>query len=420
MYKKFQLDNGIRIIYERIPQFKSVSIGFWFQAGSSYEKPEENGLSHFIEHMLFKGTKKRNAKQIAEEMDSVGGQLNAFTAKEFTCLYCKIIDEHLELGLDLLSDMVLNSMFDDSELEKERGVILEEIAMYEDSPEDSVHELLAEAFFGKHSLAKPILGSTDQLLKYKRADLVNFYNQYYTTDNFVIAVAGNFQEEQLIPLIKSRFEDWNKRGSVPSVVKEIHAESRILFKRKEIEQLHVSLSFPGLEAGNDDIYPLLVMNNMFGGSMSSRLFQKVREERGLAYSIYSYPSSYIPGGMFNIYASMKPNQSEIVLKLIMEEVEMLKKKGFTDEEFHMAREQLKGNYILNNESTGSRMNSIGKARLMKEEIMTPSEVVSKINSIRPNDVERVIKNIFQKEHVCAALVGSEDLSEKLWNIIKCT
>jgi predicted Zn-dependent peptidase len=418
MFHSYMLENGIRIILERIPHFRSASIGLWFLAGSAYEKQSENGLSHFIEHMLFKGTESRSAKQIAEGMDSVGGQLNAFTAKEYTCYYCKVMDEHIDLGLGLLSDMLLNSVFSKEDLEKEKGVILEEINMYDDSPEDLVHELLSKAYFGQHPLAMPILGPPDRLEQYTREDLLDFMGKHYTPDNLVVSAAGNFEEEKLVERIRQYLGNWDGKGSPIRHKKTAAAGTDILFARKEIEQIHLSLAFPGMETGSDGIYPMLILNNALGGGMSSRLFQKIREDRGLAYSVFSYPSSYLAGGMYSIYAGMKPSQTNEVLKLILEEVSLLISKGLTDEEFHMAREQLKGNYILGMESTSSRMNSIGKSKLLLGKVLTPAEVIDKINSITPEDVNRAIRDIFLPGKIAAAVVGSEDLTEEIREIIK--
>lgn len=418
MYKHYRLDNGVRIITDRIPYFRSISIGFWFRAGSAYETPKENGLSHFIEHMLFKGTKKRTARQIAEELDSIGGHINAFTAKEFTCFYCSVVDEHIELALNLLSDMLLYSKFDPVEINKEKNVILEEIDMYEDSPEDVAHELLCKAYFDKHPLAMPILGQPDRLLKYNRTDLLEFKNKYFTTDNLVVAVAGNFQEDELIKLIDKYLGNWDHRGTVP-VEKELELnQPRILFAERELEQFHLSLSFPGIAVDSPQLYPMLVMNNLIGGGMSSRLFQRIREDRGLTYSIYSYPSTYLTGGMYSIYAATKPEQCEDVLNIIIEEIESLKNHGFTNKEFLIAREQLKGSYILSNETPGSRMNAIGKARTLLDKVLTPNQILDKINNVRAEEVYEVIQKIFQKGSICAALVGCEDKTDTIWNIIK--
>ena len=408
MLKSYQLDNGIRIILERIPHFRSASIGLWFLAGSVYEKPSENGLSHFIEHMLFKGTQQRTARQIAEVMDSVGGQLNAFTAKEYTCFYCKGMDEHIDLGLNLLSDMLLHSLFDKGDMAREKSVILEEINMYDDSPEDLVHELLSKAYFGQHPLAMPILGTSEQLERYARKDMLDFMGKYYTPDRLVISAAGNFNEDELVERIERYFGDWHRKGCVTVQNKADSPGTDILFIRKEIEQVHLSLAFPGIGTGSDDIYPMLILNNLFGGGMSSRLFQKIREDRGLAYSVFSYPSNYLAGGMYCIYAGMKPSQADEVLRLILHEVNLLREKGFSEEEFHMAREQLKGNYILSMESTESRMNALGRSRLLTEKVMTPSEIIGKIDRTTTEDVLHIIRSTFQPGKTAAALVGAED------------
>ncbi len=418
MYKHYQLGNGIRIITERIPHFQSVSIGFWFRAGSAYETPEENGLTHFIEHMLFKGTHIKTARQIAQAMDSIGGQMNAFTAKEYTCFYCKVMDEHIELALELLSDMLLNSVFDPIEIQKEKNVILEEIDMYDDSPEDLAHELLSKAYFGKHPLAMPILGESEQLLKYNRDDLLNYKQKFFTTDNLVIAVAGKFRENELVSLVEKYLGDWQQRGNIPEEKHFNPSEPRILFAKRDIEQYHISLSFPGIAIDNEGLYPLLVMNNLLGGGMSSRLFQKIREDRGLAYSVFSYPSNYLAGGMFSIYAGMKPEQTEEVLKIIMEEIHTLDGNYFTQEEFIIAKEQLKGNYILSSETTGSRMSAIGKAKTILDEVLSPIEITEKIDRVQPEDVKAIIKKIFQPNKICASLVGNEDKRERIWDLIK--
>lgn len=418
MYKHYQLKNGVRVVAERIPHFQSVSIGFWFRVGSAFEKPEENGLTHFIEHMLFKGTKSKTARQIAQTMDAVGGQMNAFTAKEYTCFYCKVMDEHIELALELLSDMLLNSEFNSLEIQKEKNVIIEEIDMYDDSPEDLAHELLSKAFFGNHPLAMPILGKSEQLLQYNRVDLLDYKQKFFTTDNLVISVAGNFQEERLVSLIENYLGDWKQRGNIPEEKKFNSCEQSILFAKRDIEQFHLSLSFPGVSVQNSDKYPLLVMNNIFGGGMSSRLFQKIREDKGLAYSVFSYPSNYLSGGMFSVYASMKPEQHEKVLGIILEEIYAMKENCFTEEEFTNAKEQLKGNYILGNETTGSRMSAIGKAKTIFNKVLSPMAIINMIDSVKPEDVTAVIKKTFQPEKICASLVGNEDKTDRIWDLLK--
>lgn len=416
MYQRYELNNGIQVVTEKIPHFRSVSIGLWFKVGSVDETEKENGLSHFIEHMLFKGTTNRTAKEIAEAMDAVGGQLNAFTAKECTCFYCKVIDEHLELALNLLADMVLNSTFDNIELQKEKGVILEEIYMYEDSPEDLVHDLISSAYFGSHRLGQPILGSIENLNRFTRDEMLDFFKRFYTPDNLVIALAGNFNENDLIPLIEKYFGDWDRSYAERVQYSSFDSNKKFTFKRKDIEQVHLCIGGPGVQLGSDRAYPMLVFNNLFGGGMSSRLFQEIREERGLAYSVFSYPSSYLNAGLFTIYAGMKPEQTITVASLIREEIEKIKSKGISQEEFQKAKEQLKGNYILGLESTSSRMTAIGRSQLLLKKITSPTEILNKIDNVSISDVYSIIDETLNPDEFAAATVAREDWTEQLKKI----
>ncbi|MFY9177729.1 MAG: pitrilysin family protein [Caldicoprobacterales bacterium] len=416
MYKRLELKNGIQVVVEKIPHFRSVAIGLWFKAGSVYESKNENGLSHFIEHMLFKGTKKRSAKDIAQTLEAVGGQLNAFTAKECTCFYSKVIDEHLELALELLSDMVLNSIFDERELDKEKGVVLEEISMYEDSPDDVVHELLHNKFYDAHPLGQSILGTAGNIKSFTREGLLEFFDKFYAPNNLVISVAGNFDNNRLISLLEKYFGNWDKPDSRLIRLETPQSNSGIFYKYKDIEQTHLCIGYPGLPIGHKSIYALMVFNNLFGGGMSSRLFQKIREDKGLAYSVYSYPSSYVHGGLFTIYAGIKSSQTAQVVSIIAQEIESVKNRNITKEEFYMAREQLKGNYILGLESTSSRMSSIGRNQLLLGRILTPDEVLTRIDNVTLDDIYDLFDHIFGKKQPVIALVSKDDLSEKIQGI----
>jgi len=416
MYQRYELDNGIQVVTEKIPHFRSISIGVWFRVGSVDETDKENGLSHLIEHMLFKGTANRSAKEIAETMDAVGGQLNAFTAKECTCYYCKIIDEHLELAINLLADMILNSKFDEQELEREKGVILEEIYMYEDSPEDLAHDLLSSTFFGSHALGQSIMGTRDNLERFTRDEVLSFFKRFYSPDNMVISVAGNFDEKELISLIDKYFGNWQKSYTNNNRYSTYKSNKNFAFKKKDIEQVHLCIGGPGVVLGDDKTYAISVFNNLFGGGMSSRLFQKIREERGLAYSVFSYPSSYLNGGLFAIYAGMKSEQTMTVASLIREEIEDIKNKGISESEFTKAREQLKGNYILGLESTNSRMTAIGKSQLLLNRIITPTEVLKKIDSVSLDDVYNIMDEILIPEKFTIVTVAREDWTSELMKI----
>lgn len=417
MYLKDKTSNGIKIIGEVIPHFRSVSVGFWLGVGSSWEKPEENGVSHYIEHMLFKGTEKRTARQIAEEMDAVGGHLNAFTSRECTCYYCKVIDEHLDMAVDLIGDMIINSTFDEVEMNKEKGVILEEIAMVEDSPEDVVHEQLMIAHYGDHPLGQSISGNQAGVSGLSRETVLDFFNKNYTPANMVISIAGNFDKKNLRNLVEDKLGDMVIGDKNINFEYKPVAQADTFFKQKDIEQAHLAMSFPGLEAGNDDAYPLMVFNNLFGGSMSSRLFQHIREEMGLVYSIYSNPSLYLGSGMFSIITAMNMDNAVQVTNLIRNEIDNVLKNGFNHRELTMAREQLKGNFILGLESTSSRMNAMGRSELLLNRVLNPSEILEKIDAVTAADMRRVVGDIFNFDNMALSLVGSENKIDDIKNIL---
>jgi len=406
MYKKLNLKNGVRIVSEKIPYVRSVSFGIWIGTGSRYENIANNGISHFIEHMLFKGTNKRSAKEIAESIDNIGGQLNAFTSKECTCYYAKTLDEHIDIAVDVLSDMLFNSRLQEKDIALERKVIQEEINMYEDSPEELVHDLLSSIVWGGNPLGFPILGSPESLKNINREMMQDYMKVNYVPSNCVIAVAGNFEEEKLFDLIFKYFENWKSEEKPADKPHEVVFNSDSRIKEKDTEQVHMCLGFKGIEHGNDDLYSLLAANNIFGGGMSSRLFQKIREEQGLVYSIYSYPSSYKNAGMFTIYAGMNPEQLQEVVKLVIEEIRLLKNKGLTRDELNKSKEQLKGNYILGLESTSSRMNSIGKSELLVGYINTPDEVLNKIERISMDSVHEVIEKVLNFDNISFSAVGN--------------
>jgi len=406
MFKRTKLDNGVRIVYEQIPYVRSVSIGIWVGTGSRYESRGNNGVSHFIEHLLFKGTENRTAREIADSIDSIGGQLNAFTGKECTCFYTKTLDTHAEIALDVLTDMFFHSRFDKKDIDVERKVVIEEIGMYEDSPEELVHDILSECAWEGNSLGFPILGTSDSLSGIERDEIMSYMNKNYLPQKTVIAVAGNFAEDKMVSLIKDRFSAWKVLESTPRECGSAEFNAGIKIKEKDTEQIHICFAFEGIEHGDDDLYPLLTVNNVFGGGMSSRLFQKIREELGLVYSIYSYPSSYKKTGLFTIYAGMNPEHLERVLELVLKETELIIKEGISKDEFEKSREQLKGNYILGLESTSSRMNSIGKAEVLTGKIYTPDEILKKIDEVNIDRVEQVIKRIFNLNRICFSAVGN--------------
>lgn len=406
MFDHWTLENGLHIVGERLPYLRSVSIGVWMRVGSMMETPAENGLSHFLEHMVFKGTEKRSTRDIAEEMDAVGGQMNAFTGKDCTCFYAKVIDEDLPLAVDILSDMTLHASLDETEFNKERGVILEEISMEEDSPEDVVHELLSRIQFGDQAAGMPILGPAEQIAAYTRDDLANYRARHYHPENCVVALAGNYDPEQVLTLMQQYFGEWKKSGQRQTVPPMQPVPGQKAAKEKDTEQLHICLGYPGTFLGSDELYPMSVMNNLLGGAMSSRLFQKIREEMGMAYSIYTYPSTYVGCGTFAVYAGVSPKNGHAVLDETLKQLDLLCRDGVTEKEFREAKNQLRGSYLLGLESPGSRMQSMGRGQLHLDRCMTPEETVAKIEAVTIESVNAVARRIFSNAP-CISVVGKQ-------------
>lgn len=406
MFDHWTLENGLHVVGERLPYLRSVSIGVWMRVGSMMETPAENGLSHFLEHMVFKGTEKRSTRDIAEEMDAVGGQMNAFTGKDCTCFYAKVIDEDLPLAVDILSDMTLHASLDETEFKKERGVILEEISMEEDSPEDVVHELLSRIQFGNQAAGMPILGPAEQIAAYTRDDLANYRARHYHPENCVVALAGNYDPEQVLALIQQYFGEWKKSGQRQTVPPMQPIPGQKAAKEKDTEQLHICLGYPGTFLGSDELYPMSVMNNLLGGAMSSRLFQKIREEMGMAYSIYTYPSTYVGCGTFAVYAGVSPKNGHAVLDETLKQLDLLCRDGVTEKEFREAKNQLRGSYLLGLESPGSRMQSMGRGQLHLDRCMTPEETVAKIEAVTIESVNAVARRIFSNAP-CISVVGKQ-------------
>ncbi|MBP7221981.1 MAG: insulinase family protein [Sedimentibacter sp.] len=405
MIKKHTLDNGIRIVMEKIDYVRSASIGIWVNVGSNNENDETNGLSHFIEHMLFKGTKNRKANEIAEEIDSIGGQLNAFTSKECTCFYIKVLDENIKDAVDILSDMFFNSVFSQDEIDKEISVVIEEIKMYEDSPEDIVHDKLSEIIFNESPMAYNILGTEKNLKTFTHDKVKSFMEENYSPSNTVISIAGNFDEEKFIELIETEFKSWENK-KVRKVHKESNYQRKVVGINKDLEQLHMCIGNKTFGRHDENYHSLLVLNNLFGGTMSSRIFQEVREKKGLVYSIYSFVSNYSDTGIFTIYAGMSYEQAEDALRTILKEMVSIKNGNIKEEEFLRAKQQIKGNYILSLESTSSRMSAIGRRELLYNEILYPDEVIEAINNVKIEDVLDVAKDLFNIDNLSITFTGN--------------
>lgn len=378
---------------EHIPYVRSVAVGIWVQAGSRYELPEENGLTHFIEHMLFKGTETRTAKQIAEEFDRIGGNINAFTSKENTCYYAKVLDHHAEHAVEILADMFFHSQFDANEIEKERQVVLEEINMVEDTPDDIVHEYLWQAMYENDPLGSPILGTEETLNSFTKEMILAYMKKHYTPENVVISVAGNIPEG-LIQHIETLFSRLDKNNNEELHVATPNLKAVYVENFRETEQAHLCLAYPSLSVKADNIYSLVVMNNILGGSMSSRLFQEIREEKGLAYSIYSYHSSYEDTGALAIYGGTSSNQLEELTKSIEQTIQSVLDNGFTEIEVSNAKEQLKGNLLLGLESSNARMSRNGKNELLYGEHRSLDEVSESIDEVTLQSVMDLAKETF--------------------------
>lgn len=401
MIQRYETPNGLRIVLEKIPTVRSVSIGIWIGTGSRFESQKVNGVSHFIEHMFFKGTKNRSAQEIAEAFDSIGGQVNAFTSKEYTCYYAKVLDDHASIALDVLSDMFFHSLFEERELEKEKNVVLEEIKMYEDAPDDIVHDILAQASYSAHSLGYPILGTQETLKSFTEKTLRDYMEDQYTAENVVVSIAGNV-DESFIEKVKHIFKDVKKSKQERNYIR-ANFFSEKLVRKKDTEQAHLCLGFNGLKIGHDDIYSLVLLNNVLGGSMSSRLFQEVREKRGLAYSVFSYHSSYHDNGMLTVYSGTAPHQLDELYETMMETLNEIKDKGITEKELTKGKEQLKGSLMLSLESTNSRMSRNGKNELLLKKHRSLDEIIDEINSVSITNVNRLSNELFSQPYSLALI-----------------
>ncbi|HSQ87912.1 pitrilysin family protein [Romboutsia sp.] len=407
MYKTHVLDNGLTIIGEEIPYLKSIALGVWINAGSRIENEKVSGISHFIEHMLFKGTKNRTSKQIANEIDNLGGQINAFTSKECTCYYVKLLDSHIDIGIDILSDMILNPLFDKTDIDKERLVILEELKMYEDSPEDLAYDLLTENIYAGDGLGMNIIGTTKSLYDINQEEILKYFKNYYIPNNSVISISGNFNFEEMVKKIEEKFKVW-KRKKVEIEFKKAEFKNCFITKNKDIEQINLAISLEAIPVENsEEVYALAIVNTVFGGSISSRLFQKIREEESLVYSIYSSQSLYRKCGELGIFASMSNENLEEVYNLVLEEIKNLRENYLTDKEIKETKEQLKGSYILGLESTSSRMMSIGKAMLLNKKVKTTDDILNCIDNVDKKTIESVIDKIFNLDKLGVCIVGRD-------------
>ncbi|TFJ94706.1 M16 family metallopeptidase [Lentibacillus salicampi] len=408
MVEKHTSENGLRIVSESIPAVRSVTIGIWVKTGSRNETEEINGISHFLEHMFFKGTNTRSPQDIAEAFDAIGGQVNAFTSKEYTCFYAKVMDTHKEEALEILADMFFNSSFDEEEMEREKKVVLEEIKMYEDTPDDIVHDILARASFGDHPLGYPILGTEKQLKSFTPDTLRNYINEHYTPENVVVSVAGNV-DDSFMQTVESYFNGFQTNAGYVEVEKPAFLGNQIE-RHKDTEQAHLCLGYKGLPVDDENMYSLIILNNVLGGSMSSRLFQEVREKQGLAYAVFSYHASFLDNGLLTIYAGTGKEQLPQLKDIISRTVEDVIQNGLTDKELRNSKEQLKGNLMLSLESTSSRMSRNGRNELLLNKHRSMDDMITEIDAVDHEKMQHVIDSAFQYAP-SSALIAPETSSQ---------
>ncbi|ANM28667.1 hypothetical protein ABI59_02110 [Acidobacteria bacterium Mor1] len=406
MIRKETLDNGLLLLTESIPHVRSVTIGVWLKQGSRHEPPAVNGISHFLEHLVFKGTDRRSAHEIALAADRVGMQLDAFTTKEYTCFYAKVLDEHLEECVDLLADIVQHPRFDPVELERERQVVLEEIRMVEDSPEELVYDLFSEAFYAGHALGRPIQGTEQTVGAMSRRRLQRFFRDSYCPDRMLIVAAGSLKHGRVARMLREGFGGMKSRNVGTRRTRPPKAKSGIVKRsKKELEQLHLLLGMPAFAETHDDRYALFVMNTLLGGTMSSRLFQKIREERGLVYSVYSGINAFSDSGFLMVSAATSPEKGREVLDLTLDELRDLRDRGATEEEVDVAKRNLKSSLMLSLESTSSRMSNLARQEIYYGRQHTLRDVLRRIDKVDAARVHKVTRKLCDGARPGLAAVG---------------
>ena len=404
--QKEVLPNGLVVITEPMEHVHSVSVGIWLRSGSRREPAELNGISHFIEHMVFKGTARRTAEDIAREVDSVGGMLDAFTAKEMVCFNTRVLDEHLPKAFDVLADMVLEPKFADEDIAREQSVILEEIRMTQDNPEDLVHELFTQNFWTPHALGKPILGTPETVSAFTRDTLQKWFSRWYAPNHLVVTAAGHLTHAQLVDLVAERFAKLapspnGAADSVPAPAPHITTRTK-----SELEQVHICLGVPALPIADHRRFAVSVLNNVLGGGMSSRLFQNIRERQGLAYAIFSEMNSYRDAGVLSVYAGTSLETAGQVIRSILDEFRRMKDEPLTEEEIRRAKDHLKGATLLALEGSGSRMNSLARYHLYFNRHFTPQELIALLEQVTAEQVQQIAREFFDPDQIAASVVGN--------------
>jgi len=391
-YQSTRLKNGLTVISERVPGVRSISLGLWVKAGSRDENRRQAGLTHFLEHLVFKGTTTRSARAIAEEFDAVGGELNAFSAKEYTCLYARVLDQHLDTAITVLSDLATNPVFRQPDIDSERAVVLEEINMHEDAPAELVYDLFDQRLFAGHPLGRRVIGTEKAILAMTRDDIVAYFKNGYTAPNFVVAAAGNVLHNELVGQIEEALGGHDgaaktRRARRPLVASDTFVQPR------DTQQAHICFGFEGVSVKDEDRFILSLIDTVLGGGMSSRLWQKIREKRGLVYAVYSFRSQYAETGSMAVYAGTAADKAVTVCRLISEEFDKVATKGITNKELVRAKEQLKGSLVIGLEDITTRMSRLGRGLMCGAEILSVDDLIERVNSIALSDVKRVASNI---------------------------
>jgi predicted Zn-dependent peptidase len=414
VYRKTTLPSGLRVLTETMPSVRSATVGVWADVGSSLESGEKRGISHLVEHMLFKGTKGRTARQIAETMDGVGGNLNAFTDKESTCYYAKVIDRHLPLATNVLADMFLNSTFDSEELRKEQNVVLEEIKMYDDSPDELIHDLFLQTMWNGSNLGAPTIGFVETIAGFGPDDLRSHMDAHYAPNSVVVAAAGNLDHDRFVELVASEFAQF--QGACPLPVPEMPKTTPArLVRRKDSEQAYVIAGTRGLSVCDERRYALSILDTILGGGMSSRLFQEIREKRGLVYTVYSFQAAYRAAGLFGVYAGTSPANVSACIDLIVEQFAKARDVGIADDELQLAKEHIKGNLTLSLESTSSRMIRLGRNEFALGRHVTPEEIEERVDAVTADAVRDLARELLAEENLGLCIIGPVEESAIAWN-----
>ena len=404
MYRKTTLPSGIRVLTERMDSVRSVSLGIWADVGSSAERANWRGISHLVEHMVFKGTQRRSAREIAEAMDGVGGNLNAFTDKEVTCYYARVIDKHVPLALDVLSDMLQHPLLTADDIAKEQRVVVEEIKMYEDSPSEHIHDLFVQSMWAGSPLGDPTIGFENTVLALDSASLRQHLQDHYAPNALLVCAAGNVDHDEFVAQVQSQFDGYHGTSALPAPLAPIALPQTRIFE-KDIEQAHVILGMQGLSVCDDRRYTLSVIDTLLGGGMSSRLFQEIREKRGLVYTVYSFQNGYRGSGLFGIYAGCSAKNVQPCIDVTLEQLELLRTQRVSDAELHLAKEHMKGSLTLSLESTSSRMMRLGRGEYAHERQISTEEIETAIDAVTVDAISELSQELFAQERLGMCVLG---------------